>query len=263
MIRSDFHVHSTFCDGKAEPEAIVLKAISLGMAAVGFSSHSWLPGEEDWTLSKDYGPYRTEILRLKEKYAGQIDIYCGIEQDILSPLPDESFDYMIGSVHSLKTANGRFVVDMTPEDQDEGVERCFGGDIYAAAEAYFEKVGSVIDVTHADIIGHFDLFSKYNEGNVRYDPCSRRYFDAGVAAIDRLLKHGVPFEVNTGAISRGWRTEAYPDLMFVRYIAEHGGSFVLSSDSHSIDSLCLQFDKYEALFNANGWKLCRFGPKVL
>ena len=39
MIKTNYHTHSTFCDGKNTPEEMVLKAIEDNFDILGFSSH--------------------------------------------------------------------------------------------------------------------------------------------------------------------------------------------------------------------------------
>ena len=60
------------------------------------------------------------------------------------------------------------------------------------------------------------------------------------------MQEGVPFEINTGAISKGYRTEPYPAKNIRDYIRQQGGRFILSSDSHRTDTLCYGFEEYEA-----------------
>ena len=74
-----------------------------------------------------------------------------------------------------------------------------------------------------------------------------RYVAAWQYAVDELLIYDIPFEINTGAISRGYKTQPYPSADMIAYIREHGGRFVLSSDAHSADNVAYQFEKYEAL----------------
>ena len=59
-----------------------------------------------------------------------------------------------------------------------------------------------------------------------------------------LISTGRVFEINTGAISRGWRTDAYPATEIRQYIRDHGGKMILSSDAHQKENICFQFEKY-------------------
>lgn len=247
MITSDYHVHSTFSDGRASAEEMVLSAISLGMTELGFSDHSELTMDVDWTMKQsDYDPYRKEIYRLKEKYRDRISILCGIERDIDSDDRDEKFDYVIGSVHMLNK-NGFWIgVDSSAKVSRDAINDLYDGDSLAMCEDFFEKVSHIGDM-HPDIIGHFDLITKFNEDSTMIDETHPRYIGARNKALDALLKLNKPFEINTGAISRGYRTSPYPSASAMEYIHSHGGRFILSSDSHRTDTLMFRFNEYEHL----------------
>ena len=58
---------------------------------------------------------------------------------------------------------------------------------------------------------------------------------------------GVPFEINTGAISRGYQDNPYPSETVIKMIKERGGKFILNSDSHSVDTIAFEFDKWKYL----------------
>ena len=97
MLYSNYHTHSTFCDGRDSIESVVNTAIEKGFKYLGFSSHSYLEGDDGWTLKKhELSNYVTEVLRVKEKYKNQISIFLGIEQDTYSKIYDYKFDYVIG-----------------------------------------------------------------------------------------------------------------------------------------------------------------------
>jgi histidinol-phosphatase (PHP family) len=69
MIRSSYHTHSNFSDGKAPPEEYIIKAIERGFSSLGFSEHGPTKYEKHWEIKKDrVEEYRSEILRLKNKY---------------------------------------------------------------------------------------------------------------------------------------------------------------------------------------------------
>ena len=250
MIRSDFHVHTHFCDGRDSPEEIVQEALRLGMSKLGFSGHAHTPFDEEACMSlENTRLYREEILRLKAKYSGQIDILCGTEQDYYSDVDTDGYDYVIGSVHYVEASGKHLSVDDTPEILDEAVRECGGAD--ALAEKYFALEADVVRKTGADIIGHFDLLAKLG----RIDEDSPRYVDAAISALDVLLATGKPFEINTGAIAKGYKSFPYPSMRFLKYIAQHGGSVILSSDSHSKSTLMFGFREYEALAVSLGLKV--------
>lgn len=255
MIASDFHVHTSFCDGKDTPEAMVQRAVELGMESIGFSGHAYTSFDDEWCMSvAGTLQYKERIAALKEQYGDRIKIYCGAEWDLYSDGSRDGFEYLIGSVHYVERKRG-MTVDESPEAFRRLAEERYNGDFYRLCEQYYANVSEVIDVTGADIIGHFDLVTKFNEGNVLFDTHNDRYVNAWQAACDRLLKTGKPFEINTGAITRGYRKDPYPSADIIDYIGSHGGSFILSSDSHSASSLLYGFDGLEKMLRAKGYRL--------
>ena len=246
MILTDLHVHTTYCDGKNTPEEMVIAAIEKGMECIGFSVHSYTEFDASFCIKAEkVDDYKAEINGLKEKYKDKIRILCGTEMDYFSEMSTDGFDYIIGSVHYVM-ADGEYIpVDESEQTFVDSVNRYFDGDFYAFAEAYYKNVAQVLGRTKADIIGHFDLVTKFNEGEKLFDESNPRYVAAFKAAVDSLLPYGKPFEINTGAISRGYRTQPYPSPQIVEYIRSKGGKTILTSDSHSKDTLCYEFEKWE------------------
>lgn len=245
MLKYDFHVHTSFSDGDDPPEAVVRAALDAGLGVLGFSDHSYTPFDESCCVpAARLAEYRAEIAGLKARYRGRLRIFCGLEQDYDSAPPDGAYDYLIGSVHYLEAGGEYFPVDLSAAHLMQAAERGFGGDVYAMTEAYFRKVADVVRKTHADVIGHFDLIGKFIEQTPLFDPQHPRYRAAWQAAADALLATGALFELNTGAISRGYRTSPYPSEEILRYLRARGGRFVLSSDSHRASTLCYGFERY-------------------
>ena len=235
-------MHTIFSDGKNTPEEMVQEAIRRGLDTVGISDHS--SGDPCGMTLADSVRYREEIARLKRKYAGQIRVLCGLERDYMTD-DFADYDYTIGSVHWLSMPDGHHIsIDWTAEKLRAGAGKYFGGDMIALAEAYYATVSRVVEVTRCDIIGHFDLVTKFIEVDPSFDLRDPRYVRAWQRAADILLQTGKTFEINTGAISRGYRTDPYPAAEIRQYIRDHGGKMILSSDAHQKENICFQFEKY-------------------
>ena len=241
----DFHVHSTFSDGSASPEEVVQAAVRLGMTRLGFADHGYAPYDLDCCMKQEMIPaYLDQIRSLSVRYADKLEIYCGVEQDLFSTQSTELFDYVIGSVHYLHMEGQYIPVDYREQDLLTAADRFFGGDCMCLAEEYFRTVSAVYDATRCDLIGHFDLITKFIEQEPAFDLNHPRYVKAWQQAADRLLATGKPFEINTGAISRGYRTEPYPAKDIRDYIRAHGGKLILSSDSHKKETIAFGFDEF-------------------
>ena len=248
----DLHTHTIFCDGNNTAEEMVVAALELGIDRLGFSGHSYTAFDSSFCMSEgNTRAYKREIKRLKEKYDGVIKILMGVEQEYFSEASTRGYDYVIGSLHYVEAEGQYLSVDDTEEVAANIVKSFFDGDWYAYTARYFEIVSDVVNRTGADIIGHLDLVTKFNEGNRFFDESDERYLESAYRAIEKLVKHGVAFEINTGAMSRGYRSEPYPGPLLRQHIIECGGSFILSSDAHSTDGLLYGFDEYRHLVGAD------------
>ena len=249
MITRDFHCHTTFCDGKSTPEEMVLAAIDKGMTELGLLCHSYTFFDGRYCIKKDnVEKFIAEINRLKEKYSDRIKLSCGVEQDYYSDLPTDGFDYVIGSVHYMLIDGYYYSLDSKSEWFFDMLNKKFGGDYNLLAEAYFKQAANIVEATGADIIGHFDLISKWAEKENFADKINHPdYLAAAKKAVDRLIPYGKPFEINIGAIARGLRTHPYPSAEITNYIKEKGGKLILSSDCHDKENLMFQFEKWEHL----------------
>lgn len=243
--RSNLHTHSTFCDGKNTPEEMVQMALSLGMCSIGFSGHAELPFDDcdSWCMSGDrLSNYRKEVLALKEKYASEIEIALGIEHDYFSPVRTEPYDYVIGSVHYVRPQGVPVAVDITPDDFLNDIKTYYGGDALALAKDYFALVAEVVSVTTCDIVGHFDLLTKFNEQYGYLDENGARYQSMALEALDAVLETDALIEMNTGAMARGRRSVPYPPRFLCQRIAEKRGRMIITSDAHMASKLLYGYE---------------------
>lgn len=240
--RCDLHTHTTYCDGKNTPEEMVLGAIARGCETLGFSAHSPRDDENEWCIKfADVKPYVAEIKSLREKYKDKIELYAGFEYDILSDVDRSEFDYIIGSVHYVTKGGVTFSVDLSAASLKENIDSLYGGDVYAFARDYYENMYMLCERTDCDIVGHIDLLTKFNEQVELLNSTDRRYRSAALEAVDHLLSKDRIFEINTGAISRGYRKTPYPEDFILRHIAERGGRVMLNSDTHSVENIMFYF----------------------
>ena len=240
---SNYHTHTVYCDGNDTPEALVLEAIRLGCPSIGFSGHSFTEFDQSYCMSREKTEeYKREVSSLKEKYRGQIEILLGVEQDYYSEEPTDEYDYVIGSVHYILKDGVYLTVDWTREQQEEDVKIYYGGDFYAYAEDYYKIVADIYRKTKCDIVGHFDLITKFNQDDALFDTKDERYRNAALAAVRALLKTPAAFEINTGAIARGLRTEPYPAKFILDEIYREGGEVLITSDCHAKENLLFGFD---------------------
>lgn len=249
---SNLHTHSKFCDGVNTIEEIITSAIEKGFCSIGFSGH----GYTDFDLSycmKDTDQYVSEIKRLKEKYKTDIQIYTGIEEDAFHPVSDRSkFDYIIGSSHYLKVNNEYLPID-SDYDCFKDCLKAFNYDIIKLSEDYYSKFSHYINTRKPDIVGHFDLITKFDELDTSLFLENKDYNRIAEKYIDIASQSGCLFEVNTGAISRGYRKAPYPYENLLYILRKNGNGIVLSSDSHTCDTIDYKFEEMRSYLKDIGF----------
>ncbi|MBD5163045.1 MAG: histidinol-phosphatase [Oscillibacter sp.] len=258
MFPQNLHTHTIFGDGKHTPEEMALGAIRAGCRSLGFSEHSPMPPEADpdkWAMQAEReAEYRAEVLRLKKVYQDRLEIYLGLELDADSPMPREPYDYLIGSVHGIWKDGCCLPVDASPESFAKSVREHFSGDYYAFAAACFQREAELAGRVGRQIVGHFDSVTKFNEGGRFFDEDAPRYRNAALEALEALMEHDVIFEINTGAISRGYRTVPYPAPFLLRAIREKGGRICITSDTHHAETVACAFPQAAALADSCGFR---------
>jgi len=255
-MRANYHTHSTFCDGRNTPEEMVCAAIEQGFDTLGFSSHAMFPAKEDYTLDPARAAeYVATIRALGEKYRDKIRILCALEADYVPGLtdPDRSryaycgLDYLIGSVHYAVAPDGAHVaIDHTPQILLDGVRDHFGGDFRKLIETYLAAVRTMATTYDFDIVGHPDLYRKFNAKHPFFDERDAWYVAALEETAEALARSGKIVEINTGAIGRKWFDDAYPSPTFRAMLRARGVRFVLNSDCHATDQIACGFDRFAA-----------------
>ena len=249
------HTHSILCDGKDTLEEMVLAAIEKGFDSIGFSGHSFMDIYAEFSMSEeDVKVYKAEIARLQQVYGDRIRIYCGLEKDNYTTLSTEGYDYLIGSVHVMQHPEGLLFIDWTAERTRENIEKVFGGDGIAYAKHYFKALADLPNHGSFDILGHFDLLTKFNEKEPDlFDTTDPAYRAAATEAAEALVGKVRFFEVNTGAISRGYRTTPYPDPYIIKQMKRLGFGAIISSDCHDRNFLDCGYEDAKRLLKEAGF----------
>lgn len=249
------HTHSILCDGKDTLEEMVQTAIEKGFDSIGFSGHSYMDIYAEFSMNEEkVSFYKTEIARLQQVYGDRIRIYCGLEKDNYTTLSTEGYDYLIGSVHVMRYEQELLFIDWTAERTRENIEKVFGGDGIAYAKHYFDAVADLPNHGSFDIIGHFDLLTKFNEREPDlFDTESPEYRAAATCAMEALVGKVKFFEVNTGAISRGYRSTPYPDPYIIKEMKRLGFKAIVSSDCHDRNFLDCGYEEAKRLLREAGF----------
>lgn len=236
----DCHVHTSFCDGKVTAEEMLSHAYRMGYKAFGLSVHSPLPFKNDYALPKEEeNTYIRTLQALKFRYRGKMDVLMGIEWDYDTPYGFPQYDYRIGSVHQLFSGTRYYALDYTEEELSACIRDMFGGHVDAFLSYYFNAVETSAMRGGVDIVGHFDLLTKYNRASRFFDENGSRYREFALNALRRIAakRPDVLFEVNVGGMYRVGRVYPYPAPFLLRELARLRVKMTLTSDAHSPDGL--------------------------
>mgnify|MGYP002399648662 FL=1 len=232
-MKFDLHTHHFRCghaDGTIED--YIQAAIDAGLQAIGISDHSpYLYHEEDHPAPSTVMPrsafagYVEEVLRLKDKYRGRIEVLLGIESDFFPEHADVyreafkgiPFDYLIGSVHQLGGVSifnrNRWKKLHESKHVDE-------------KRSYFELIKQSAQSGMFDILGHIDAMKGY------YPPFSdipaHEHIDDALRTIGEC---GVSIEINTSGKTKdcgGW----YPSDDILERALHFGVQVTFGSDAH-------------------------------
>lgn len=252
--KQNLHMHSTYCDGIDAPESTIKRAIELGFDAIGFSGHSYMYYSQQYSMSKEgTEQYKKEVRELQKKYEGKIDVYLGLEFDMYSEVDLSGYDYLIGGTHYLYVNGEHVGFDRSAEVVKGVIDKHFGGDGLKFAKAYYETLARLPEYGKFDIVAHFDLITKNCEKANLFDTDCKKYKDYALTVLHALCEKIKIFEVNTGAIARGYRTTPYPMPFILKELKNIGGQVTISSDCHDNRFIDCHFKQTEEYIKSCGF----------
>ena len=207
-MRTNFHTHTNYCDGKHSVEEIVRDAVLQNISQLGFSSHAPLPLPTQWSLLDDqeFEKYVNEIQSVQKMYQNKIEIFKGIEADYIPGMTKDfqylkqkfELDYVIGAVHLVRPdfSDEVWFIDGKTSYFDKGIEILFGGDAKRAAQTYFRQIKEMITVQKFDIIAHFDKI-KMNNSERYFSESDQWYINEAEDVLQLLKQRGIILEINT------------------------------------------------------------------
>lgn len=238
-MKSNFHSHTQFCDGRSSMEEILKSAVKAGFEEWGFSPHAPICVDSPCNMDKNkVEEYLAEIDRLRIKYPS-VKIYAGMEVDFIdsengpaSPeVAEYGLDYVIGSVHFIPNQKGEYVdIDGSPERFRRNLEEKFDNDLGYVVKTFWLQTQKMIEFGGMDIIGHIDKIV-LNASTVDPDiEKSPEYSRLAAKTIEMAIDKGVMIEINT----KHWKKYGrfFPDPMWWDMILKAGIKMPVNSDTH-------------------------------
>lgn len=148
-------------------------------------------------------------------------------------------------------------VDESPESLMKTLDEWYQGDKMQMVRDYYDTVVKHINQNQSKIVGHFDLITKFNEKQPWLDEEGTEYQAIALQALNHVIDiietYDGMVEINTGAISRNWRTTPYPNPFLLKQLKERDCPIIITSDSHETTTLTCHFPETVELLKAIGF----------
>ncbi len=141
-------------------------------------------------------------------------------------------------------------MDRSPQELQHCAQEAFGGSVMDMLRCYCDILGEHVAKINPTFIGHVDLPAKF----CSLPEDSEEYRGILEDALKDLIRLCPYLEMNTGAISRGYRDVPYPAPYLLDFIRREGGRIVLNSDSHRVEHLTYRFDECVELLKEKGFR---------
>lgn len=264
----NFHSHTQFCDGRAPMGAIVEAAEKAGMRHLGFTPHSPVPIESSCNMkASDVEAYMAEFRRLKEEYAGRVELYLSMEIDFLGDgwgasvpyFQNLPLDYRLSSVHFVPDPDtGEEIdVDGRPEHFVGKMHAHFHDDIRMVVDHFYERTIRMIEMGGFDMVGHFDKIG-FNASAFCPGVEETAWYQAHIdRLVDALRESGTVVEINTkawipnvGIPAEGYVPRLFPSAPTIAKLVRAGVPIAVNSDVHYPDRITAGRDAAFAVIDA-------------
>lgn len=254
-MKFDLHTHHERC-GHADGviEAYIQGAIEAGLQVIGISDHSpYFASDKDQPqphiamARSEFPNYVREVLELKAKYEGRIEVLLGVESDFFPELwpiykteyDNYPMDYIIGSVHQTR---GVSIFNKKRWNKLNDEEKIRDKEHYYHLIAESARCGLFQSLGHIDAMkGYYPAFSDI----------------PAPVAIDEALKAiaaaQVAIEVNTSGKTKyvgGW----YPSDDILERALHFGVAVTFGSDAHTPSRIGEDYELVRARLKAIGYK---------
>ena len=246
MIKYDFHIHTdNSLDGRQSVDDACRAAIEKGLKGIAITDHADICFFEREDTVNRFKKVISEIESAKEKYAGQLEIYTGIEmaeyltnaEGAEATLAVGEYDVILGSVHTVyrdDIPDSYSRVDFSLLTKEK---------VISFIDLYFDKMLEMIYKTDFDILSHLTCPLRYINGKYKCD-IDIHIFESKIKKIlSEIIERGISLEIHTS----GYASPVpyfMPERDILTLYYEMGGRHIsIGSDAHVSANVAVGFDK--------------------
>ncbi len=245
---ADYHTHTPLCKhAGGTPEQYVARAKSLKLTEMCFTDHAPAPDGYDPTNRMELSSFPEYRAIVEEQAkAAALPILFGIEADyyrgnpgfLKKWLPEQDFDFVLGSVHYVET----WGIDNPAEINAWKV-----ADVSTVWREYFLLIAELAQTRLFDAVAHIDLPKKF-----AYRPPVDEIPDIVAPALDAIAAAGMAIEINTSGLRRPVH-EMYPSPQILSQARERDIPILFGSDAHRPQDVGADFVRAIQLAKSAGY----------
>ncbi|ADH85967.1 histidinol phosphate phosphatase HisJ family [Desulfurivibrio alkaliphilus AHT 2] len=236
----DGHVHTSLClHAAGSMEEYVQAALAKGLRRLVFLEHFEAgvnAPRRTWLTADDFAVYRREGERLRQRYAGRIEIGLGVEvgynprqvDTTLAFLREQAWDRVGISCHFLEIA-GRHYNLLSRNEKTLAVFGNYG--VARALAEYFSLLAEAVESLPATVLCHLDAALRHHPevgpalAAQSQSPVFERIFKA-------MAVNGMALEINTSGFAHR-RRQPYPGPELLARAAAYQLPLEIGSDAHA------------------------------
>lgn len=219
---NNFHTHTERCNHAVGIEEDYVKAaIKAGYKRLGFTGHMPLPPKDnEWNYRMspfEVDEYVKEVLRLKEKYKQDIEVFLSFE-----------FEYFDNRVEWVEYLIEKYPLDFTIVG-NHFYQKVSSGSYFGnfsgdnIIEKYYQTSKFILESNKFDIFAHPDLFM---DSYPKWDQASEK-LSTDICSL--AIKHDVILEYNLAGAKNG---RQYPYKEFWDIAIKTGNKIIIGVDAH-------------------------------
>lgn len=238
----DIHMHTLHSDGKNTVDEMCRSAIEKGMTGIAITDHADMYCFEEKDTLASIGRLIEDVRVAREKYAGQLDVLCGVELGEYAMAPHKAdsvlaldgLDVVLYSEHYVTKARWAL-----PYSKIRFCEDGSDDEIRDYMKWYFEQINETVDLFDFDVLGHLTCPARYITGRHKRATDVMLSEKTVTEILKKIVDRDIALELNT--CGRCCESFSYYDAqneeILKLYYSLGGRKVTLGSDAHAVGGI--------------------------
>ena len=234
----DFHVHSVNSDGKGTVDELCGFALEKGIAGFALTDHADMEYYEERDTYNRIKKSIDDLLLAKEKYAGRLELFTGIElggyladpEKAKEVLSLESFDVVLCSIHGAVWEKYKRFYSRIEFFEDQVAD----WELDEYFEDYFKILANTAKSFDYDVLAHIVCPARYMTGRYKRKTEMKNYRDEIAEIMKTVIDRGASLEMNVAGF-KNYTMQS--EWLFALYRDLGGRNVTIGQDTHRPDMI--------------------------